>query len=229
MTRVFLKAFLHAAAAGVMGFGYYSLQRLPIDRWIREQYGGHFQYLTIQGLALAWITLATSFFSDVFPSFKGPRILKRYLVMISLPLSMVISLIYWTLLILSPQLILQVKETAAGAPEVPLSAHSEISPFTRIPLPVDLALHAMPAISILADFFLFESKYQWKDVQVGAPVTTAAFALWYGLWVEHCGKRNGVFPYPFLTENTFPIRIGIYLGATLLATASFTIINGLHR
>jgi len=105
---------------------------------------------------------------------------------------MVISLIYWTLLISFPQLILPVKDTAAGVPEGPISARSpEISPFARIPLSVDLALHATPSISILADFFLFESKYQWKDVQVGAPLTTAAFALWYGLWVEHCGKING--------------------------------------
>lgn len=47
--RVVLKVALHAAAAGVMGFGYYSLQTLPIDRLIRDQYGGHLQFLTIQG------------------------------------------------------------------------------------------------------------------------------------------------------------------------------------
>ena len=47
--RVILKAAFHAAAAGVMGFGYYSLQELPVDRWIRNQYGGHLQFLTIQG------------------------------------------------------------------------------------------------------------------------------------------------------------------------------------
>lgn len=49
MARVVLKTILHAAAVGAMGFGYHSLQKLPMDRWIREQYGGHFQYLTIQG------------------------------------------------------------------------------------------------------------------------------------------------------------------------------------
>jgi hypothetical protein len=96
---------------------------------------------------------------------------------------MVISLIYWPLVILSPQLILPPASDSANT--------AEISPF-RMPLWIDLALHATPALSILADFFLFESKYQWKDVQVGAPITTAAFALWYGLWVEHCGKINGV-------------------------------------
>jgi hypothetical protein len=47
--RVILKATLHAAAAGFMGFGFHSMQNLPVDRWIRSQYGGHLQYLTIQG------------------------------------------------------------------------------------------------------------------------------------------------------------------------------------
>ena len=102
---------------------------------------------------------------------------------------MVVSLIYWPLVILHPQLILQVDHNAA---EIPVSGSPETSPLFRMPLSVDLALHATPPLSMLADFFLFESKYQWKDVQLGAPLTTAAFALWYGFWVEHCGKINGV-------------------------------------
>lgn len=98
---------------------------------------------------------------------------------------MVISLIYWPLVILFPRLILQ---PAAAVSQSSVTA----PPLMRVPLSVDLALHATPSLSILADFFLFESKYQWKDVQVGAPITTAVFALWYSLWVERCGKINGV-------------------------------------
>jgi hypothetical protein len=103
---------------------------------------------------------------------------------------MVISLIYWPLVILFPRLILQ---PAAAVSQSSVTAHpAEIPPLMHIPLLVDLALHATPSLSILADFFLFESKYQWKDVQVGAPITTAVFALWYSLWVEHCAEINGV-------------------------------------
>lgn len=97
---------------------------------------------------------------------------------------MVISLIYWPLVILSPQLILLPASDSANPVEIP--------PLIRIPLWIDLALHVTPALSILADFFFFESKYQKRDVQVGAPIITAAFALWYCLWVEQCGKINGV-------------------------------------
>jgi len=219
--RAIFKATLHAAAAGIMGFGFHSMQKLPIDRHISIQYGGHLQFLTIQGLALTWITMAISFFSDILPSFKGVRILKRYLAIIALPVSMVVSLIYWPLMILFPQLILPPASDSANAPEIPS--------FVRIPLWIDLSLHATPALSILVDFFFFESKYRWKDVQVGAPITTVAFGLGYSLWVEHCGKINGVFPYPFLTKNTFPVRVVIYSGATLLAFGSFIVINSFHR
>ena len=38
-----------------------------------------------------------------------------------------------------------------------------------------------------------------------------------------------IVPYPFLTTSTFPVRVGIYLGAALLAIGSFRVINGLHR
>lgn len=49
MAQVILKATLHATAAGVMAFGYHSLQTPPLDSLVRGQYGGHFQFLTIQG------------------------------------------------------------------------------------------------------------------------------------------------------------------------------------
>lgn len=44
------KAFFHGAAASIMNYGYKSLKGLDIDTYIRGQYGGHLQYLTIQGL-----------------------------------------------------------------------------------------------------------------------------------------------------------------------------------
>lgn len=35
-------------------------------------------------------------------------------------------------------------------------------------------------------------------------------------------------PYPFLTENPFEIRVGIYGGASILALLSFWLLNALH-
>ncbi len=42
---------LHTASAGVFGYGIANtlFSDRPLDTWIRNQYGGHFQYLTILG------------------------------------------------------------------------------------------------------------------------------------------------------------------------------------
>lgn len=60
----------------------------------------------------------------------------------------------------------------------------------RIPLSIDLALHAVPCISLLIDFFFFEKKYNKQEVKVGAPTAAFVFSLWYTLWVEHCARMN---------------------------------------
>ena len=85
-----LVAFLHALAAGVMVYGYRGLSTLAIDNWIRNQKGGHFQFLTIQGymcnvqaiwmmsdlsmfgrLTVAWASMMLSLATDLFPSVSG--------------------------------------------------------------------------------------------------------------------------------------------------------------
>jgi hypothetical protein len=62
----------------------------------------------------------------------------------------------------------------------------------RIPLSVDLALHAVPALSLLADFMIFEKKYSRNQVTYGAPLVAATFTVWYAWWVERCASFNGV-------------------------------------
>jgi hypothetical protein len=60
----------------------------------------------------------------------------------------------------------------------------------RLPLSIDLALHAAPAVFLILDFFLFEKKYNKREANVTAPVAAALFGLCYCSWVEHCGERN---------------------------------------
>ncbi|KAG5646688.1 hypothetical protein DXG03_002678 [Asterophora parasitica] len=62
---------LHASAASVMAFGFLSLSSLGIHEWIQTQHGGHFQFLTIQGLAIAWLTMVAGLLSNLFPSSPG--------------------------------------------------------------------------------------------------------------------------------------------------------------
>ncbi|KAJ3502323.1 hypothetical protein NLJ89_g8942 [Agrocybe chaxingu] len=200
---------------------------LAIDTFIRKQYGGHFQYLTIQGLAVAWLTMVASLFTDLLPSIRAARSIKRYLMIMAMPLAVVVSSIYWTLLLFFPALIIQ-KDLSGPSGAVP-SSSPDAAPEFRLPLSIDLALHAAPALSVILDFFVFERKYNKKEVEVGAPAAISLYALGYTLWVEHCARENdGIFPYPFLTENTLPIRIGIYVGTAGLATVSFKLFNSLH-
>lgn len=156
-------------------------------------------------------------------------------------LSVVISSIYWSLIILLPHLILPATAAPNSSPSSP--------ELYRIPLTLDLALHAVPCLSLVLDFFCFEKKYDKQNVKVGAPIAAFAFSLWYTLWVEHCAqKNNGIceyifacrvvrpralsilpVPYPFLTENDLTRRVGIYVGATFIAILSFRLINYLHH
>lgn len=153
--------------------------------------------------------------------------------------SVVISLIYWSLLLLFPSLIIPtVGADTAGS-------SSAGTPLFYLPLHVDLSLHAVPATSLILDFFLFEKKYSQTEVGI-APFVAIAFASWYAIWVEYCGKMNGgicgsffpcifnlltwyLVPYPFLTENTQAGRVAIYIGATVISLFSFNLINHLHR
>ncbi|KAG1756523.1 FAR-17a/AIG1-like protein [Suillus paluster] len=215
--------FLHGAAVGVMAYGFLSLKKLPMDAWIRTQKGGHFQFLTIQGLASAWLTMALSLGCDILPSFTALRTAKRASLMISLPLAFVISAVYWSLLLLFPSLILQ-RPLLGSEPSSSLAVPELI----WIPLKIDLSLHLAPLVALLADFTFFEKKYTRKQVQIGAPLVVLVCGTWYTCWVEYCASYNNTFPYPFLTENPFNIRIGIYTFVSFLAWGCFCLINALH-
>jgi len=52
MSFSFASVLLHSLSASIMAYGYNSLKILPIDSLISTQYGGHFQFLTIQGYVL---------------------------------------------------------------------------------------------------------------------------------------------------------------------------------
>ncbi|KAJ4488087.1 FAR-17a/AIG1-like protein [Lentinula aciculospora] len=216
---------LHSAATTLMIYGYQSLTKLPIDAFISTQYGGHLQYLTIQGLFIACATSLLSLIIDLLPSLSVLNLLKRIMLIVSMPLSIVISSIYWPLLFLASQLILQDDETTGREP----SSSSTSSQLLRIPLQLDLCLHAVPAITLLADFVLFERKYSRNELRYGATSVSVFYTMFYSWWVERCaGFNGGRFPYPFLTDNPIEVRLAIYAGAGTLALASFWLINRLH-
>ena len=61
-----------------------------------ESYGWHFQFLTIIGLALAWLTFVTGAIADITAS-RNLFLLKNGLLFCSAPLETLISVLYWGL------------------------------------------------------------------------------------------------------------------------------------
>jgi hypothetical protein len=79
---------------------------------------------------------------------------------------------------------------------------SQLPEFIGIPLSMDLALHAVPALSLLLDFFAFEMPY----FDLGAAVKLmVAFTLWYSTWVEYCGANNGTCEQSCISRRFVPI------------------------
>lgn len=190
-----------------MAWGFNNLKTLPIDVSINSEKGGHFQFLTIQGLALAFITSGLSAIVDLFPSFQPAIALRRSLLLISLPVSstelnrlkcctkylqlaIVVSSIYWTLLKLFTPLILRSMPVSESAPSHNPHNLPELA-LIRLPISMDIALHALPAIAMAAEFFIFEKKYSAKAEKYGAPTMAAVYGIGYALWVEYCASFNG--------------------------------------
>ncbi|KAG7442920.1 uncharacterized protein BT62DRAFT_935646 [Guyanagaster necrorhizus] len=213
---------LHSVAAAIMVWAHSQLGKSAIDIVVETQYGGHYQFLTILGLVASLCTMGVALLVDLFPSILVLRSLKRAMLMICMPVEAVIVSVYWTLLLLFPSLILQ-KDVVTE----PTSSHDG-PPLARTPLSLDLAMHVVPGLSLVMDFLVFEKKYSQELVKLAVPVVLTCGGM-YSSWAERNAKLNGgVFPYPFLTENPFETRLGIYVGACAIGYIYFRVLNALH-
>jgi len=198
-----------------MAYGYNGLIGLPISASINSQYGTHFQYLTIQGLGFACLTMLVGLLGDFFPAVTVIRTAKRALFIVAMPIATMVSSIYWTLLLIWPHLIIH-------------AAPSEALESFMLPMRIDLCLHALPCLALLTDFMVFERKYGRSVIVYAAPLLTLLYTVSYAWWVELCATHNEKFPYPFLTFNPFEVRVFIYGGVGALAWVSFYALNALH-
>ncbi|WVQ70249.1 uncharacterized protein L199_008475 [Kwoniella botswanensis] len=218
----------HIGVAAAMFDGFWGLQRLAITKdYIGTQYGGHFQYLTILGLFGTIITMMLSGICDYLPAIQAIKTFKRVFLLFALPVELVISSIYWAIILFSPELMLPPNPDLASSPE-PSSSNAE-DPLFRIPLLMDLSMHALPAVALIIDFFFLERKYKPPASTIGAFALAASFGTAYSLWVEHCASINGSFPYPFLTIMNPQQRVMMYVGSTVMAWTVFRGLNALHK
>ncbi|KIY65647.1 hypothetical protein CYLTODRAFT_400128 [Cylindrobasidium torrendii FP15055 ss-10] len=204
---------LHSSAVAILSWGIVNsvFGGAPIDIWIRTQYAGHMQFLTILGVLGTLACMSAAVLHDL-TGLKAFHCAKRILLKASMPTEAIIAGVYWSLLLFYPSLIL------------PPSNEGNIGEtFSPPDIKVDMALHAVPGLALVLDFFLFETKFNKSVLPLLLGVTAS-----YSCWAEFCASKNGFFPYPFLTLSPLPGRIGIYSAVTVIAWASFTGLNKLH-
>jgi hypothetical protein len=108
----------------------------------------------------------------------------------------VVTSFYWTLLFVRPALIGILKPD----PDKPVRSPSIRLALIGIPLPIDLALHLVPCLSLFADFIIFEKKFTGREASYGVATVISLATLWYSCWVEYCARFNGVCKHLFFSR-----------------------------
>ncbi|GFZ46314.1 hypothetical protein JCM24511_04561 [Saitozyma sp. JCM 24511] len=216
------RLFFHVAVAGIMARGFLGLNDLAAGKHIE------YQYLTIVGLMTSGVVMMLSAINDLLPATTFIRPIKRSLLLFSMPVEIVITSIYWTLVAIKPELMFPPNPDLLDPfrEGEPSTASADL--LFRIPLWMDFSMHALPAISLLIDFFLFERRYKPPASTRGATLLAVCFGTTYSLWVEYCATINEKFPYPFLNVMDPIQRVVMYSFSTALSLAAFRALNALH-
>ncbi len=142
-----------------------------VHQWanpLAKGYGGHFQFLTIIGLALSTATFAAALLADL----SGNRRLfaiKNSLSVCSAPLEVLIALMYWGIRAFDKSLIIP---QGMDLPRLP-----------------DLGLHLIPAVLLVLDLVLLSPP--WTVTAYAAMAISTALGFLYWGWIEFCFSKNG--------------------------------------
>ncbi len=131
-------------------------------------FGGHYQFLTIIGLALALCTFAIGLIADLTLS-PGLFQAKNSLAVCSAPLEVLISILFWGLC--------AIDRTLVFPPE---------SDLTFLP---NFGFHAAPGLFLTLDLLLLSPPWTIDGFAAVALSQTLAFLYWF--WVEYCYRQNG--------------------------------------
>jgi len=152
-------------AAFLAAFQY--LQRFPVS--LADSYGGHYQFLTIIGLALALLSFVCGVLGDLtlIPLFFD---VKNGLTICAAPLEVLISTLYWSIVLVDKSLL--------------------FPPELQLPFLPDVGFHAAPAALLTVDVLLFSPP--WAITARGAMAVNTVLAFLYWGWVEWCFSHNGL-------------------------------------
>ncbi|KAH8170217.1 FAR-17a/AIG1-like protein [Sarocladium implicatum] len=190
-----LSLLLHAL--GIASFSY-NFHFLSVwETFISVSYGGHFQYLTILGLTASLVSFLFGLAADLTlqPVFFN---VKNAISVVATPLEVVVSVLYWGIRFVDPQLLFQEDMI--------------------LPLPTDMGFHLAPAVFLTLDLVLFSPPWTIPAYGVMLLSTGLAFGYWY--WVELCFSVNGWYPYPIFAVLNTAQRALLFVFAAGLSTTS---------
>ncbi|KAI1503244.1 FAR-17a/AIG1-like protein [Biscogniauxia marginata] len=198
-----LSLLLHAA-----GIASFAASFRFLDGWdtpMSAAFGGHYQFLTIIGLALATMTFTVGLLADVTLS---PRLfkVKNALSVCSAPLEVLISILYWGLCAIDKNLVFP--------PEFQLDF-----------LP-DFGFHAAPGLFLSLDLLLLSPPWTIHGYSAMGLSQVLAFLYWF--WVEYCFSRNGWYPYPIFDILSTSQRVLLFSSSALLMTGSTMMLKWLY-
>ncbi|KAJ6446059.1 FAR-17a/AIG1-like protein [Purpureocillium lavendulum] len=186
---------LHAAGIASFCYSFYFLTTWPTP--FDEAYGWHFQFLTIIGLAVSLLCFVSGAVADV----TGSRALfdvKNALAVLAAPLEVVISLLYWGISAVDPELL--------------------VDGDFALPLAADVGFHLAPAVFLTLDLVLLSPPWTVPAYGVMSLSTVFAFGYWY--WVELCFSKNGWYPYPLFGLLSTAQRALLFVTSAALVTLS---------
>lgn len=164
-----------SAAIHILGIISFSLSYkylVDFPSHINASYGWHWQYLTILGLTVAYLTFIFGLLADITLSPKL-FLVKNTLSLCSAPLEVLISVLYWGISAIDKELLVP-KEI-------------QIAPLA------DIGFHAMPSILLVIDLLFLSPP--WAIHSFAAMALSSAIAVGYWAWVEQCFKHNGLLVF----------------------------------
>ena len=176
-----------------------------------ENWGSHFRYLTYWGLTLNVLLSADAIVADV-----AGRATRSVLVVLCVPVSTLVVILYWGLVAINPVLV-------RGA--------------TSLPWYIEYHIHGLTAVMVWVEALQYSGCFKKLRQEILALVGTAAS---YMLWVEllvapyntrPCNAEGTVcgYPYPFLNSFTDGHRYVFYLGGVVALVLLYGMARWLSR
>lgn len=195
---------IHLLGLSSFAYSFHYLSAHP--NHINQSYGWHFQFLTIIGLLLATVTFTLGALADVTLS-RSLFQAKNVLSMCSAPMEVLISLLYWGLRVVDPQLVVP-KEL-------------------ELPLAPDLGFHLAPSVFLVLDLLALSPP--WAITVGPAFGLSGCIAFGYWFWIERCFEVNGFYPYPIFELVGFKGRVVLFLVSAAMMAVNTAALSWVYR